>query len=217
VERSPSTINTIDSLRRRLPSIVDTVNADPELALRAAANPLLALAELGYVLSPELRQQAEDRVRFTVAEAAELTSLRSEIAHQLPGKLDLGSLRSLTRALGAVGVHLSSSEVAAGPAAPMAQGRARSMRKKSERRPPVIEVPPVELARDDSRRLIEALRARIGDHPVVKPLVRYLELEASRPRLADQATYERLRSTTPQADASTVTIRFGLASERDAG
>jgi hypothetical protein len=62
-----------------------------------------------------------------------------------------------------------------------------------------------------------ALRASEGEHAVIRPLADYLELEWSRPGLATERVYERLRERSPDPGRTEVTITFHLQSERDEG
>jgi hypothetical protein len=233
VARSGGTIDSIDSLRRRMRTIVEAVNADPSLALRASANPLLALEELGYELSGGLREEAELRARFGLDDVAALTSLREDIERQLGRKVDLRSADAVTRALASVGVKIPAKafqnamrDHAAAGSAPEAPERAvaQTSKRTSRRgrtpttpRPPIIEPPASVLGPDDSRRLLWALRERRDAHDVVEPLVQYLELEAGRPRLAHAETYARLREQAVDPDRTDIRVRFVLQRERDDG
>ena len=232
--RSGGTIDSLDSLRRRMPTIVEAVNADPGLALRASANPLLALEELGYTLSDSLREEAELRARFDLDDAATLTSLRGDIEKELGRKVDLRSADAVTRALATVGVKIPAKAVqaamredaaSAAPAeadadattAQTSKSPTRRGQKAPTPRAPILQPPPPVVGPNDSRRLLPALRDRLGDHDVVEPLVQYLELEASRPRLADAETYERLRKRSPDPDRTDIALRFVLQRDRDDG
>jgi hypothetical protein len=217
-----------------MPTIVEAVNADPGLALRASANPLLALEELGYTLSDSLREEAELRARFDLDDAATLTSLRGDIERELGRKVDLGSADAVTRALATVGVKVPAKAVQAAIrenataaasadadtdaiATQTSKSPTRRGQKAPTPRPPVLQPPLPVVAPNDSRRLLPVLRERVGDHDVVEPLVQYLELEASRPRLADAETYERLRKRSPDPDRTDISVRFVLQRDRDDG
>lgn len=214
-------------------SIVEAVNADPGLTLRASANPLLALEELGYKLSDGLREEAELRARFGLDDVATLTSLREEVVRQLGRKVDLRSAAAVSRALASVGVKIpakavhtairedaataSASDLPERAAARTSKATSRRGRPPTTPRPPVIQPPATDLEPNDSRRLLPALRERLGAHDVVEPLVQYLELEASRPRLADAKTYAGLRERPADPDRTDIAIRFVLQRDRDDG
>jgi hypothetical protein len=233
VARSGGTIDSIDSLRRRMRTIVEAVNADPSLALRASANPLLALEELGYELSDGLREEAELRARFGLDDVAALTSLRDDIERQLGRKIDLGSADAVTGALASVGVKIPAKAVQAAmreraatgsaPDSPervvgqTSKGTSRRGRTPTAPGPPTIQPPASVLGPNDSRRLLPALRERLEAHDVVEPIVQYLDLEASRPRLADAETYARLREKPADPDRAAISVRFVLQRERDHG
>jgi hypothetical protein len=227
-KRSPGIIDSVDSLRRRMRTIVAAVNEDPGLAERAAANPILALKELGYELSDRFRPEAELRARFPAPDAKRMAALRSEVEEHL-GALDLSSADSILRALRMIGVHLPSpadarrgvpaavaqDETAAAPASAKASP-ARSRRTSGRRRiDPVALMPSRPIPPDAAVNLVPALRASEGEHAVIQPLADYLELEWSRPGLATERVYERLRKRSPDPARTEVAIRFHLQSERD--
>jgi hypothetical protein len=54
------------------PTVLERLNADPSLLLAAASNPILALQELGYDISPSFREEFVDRVRFGARGATRL-------------------------------------------------------------------------------------------------------------------------------------------------
>jgi hypothetical protein len=229
-KRSPGIIDSVDTLRRRMRTIVAAVNEDPGLAERAAANPILALEELGYALSDRFRPEAELRARFPAPDAKRVAALRSEVEEHL-GAIDISSADSIVRALRTIDVHLPSTVVvtngapadvaqdeAATAKAPARVKQGRSRRKANRRRiDPVALVPSRPIPADAGVNLVPALRASQTAHAVIRPLADYLELEASRPGLATQRVYERLRERPPDPTRSAVTITFHLQSERDEG
>jgi hypothetical protein len=169
-------------LTRLIPSMVKDINADPDLALRAAANPLLAAEELGYELEPSLRALAERRVRFPEKMANQLTELANQI-HRLAGEqFDIESDADVRRVLFET-LELPDPDRAE-PANEVKQPRSKKR--------------PADRARRTERAfanvsitdLLERLR---GEHPIVESLAKYRELSASAPRLASAELYERLR------------------------
>ena len=78
-ERRTQKINSIEALQKIVPIIVKAVNNDQAFGLRAAANPLLAVEEMGYQIVPEIQHAAERRVRFSQEDAAHLGELEEQI------------------------------------------------------------------------------------------------------------------------------------------
>lgn len=70
-------LDSIDALRRRVPVIVKRLN--DELALRAAANPLLVLQEMGMEVTDRLAAEVELRLRFRPEQVERLQQLRADI------------------------------------------------------------------------------------------------------------------------------------------
>ena len=179
-------LTTFAALRRRVPSIVKRINSDPALALRAAANPLLALAELGYAMTPELEREVALRVRFDQPTIARLAALGARI-QKLSGKtFDVDSPAQLADVLFE---HLKLP-----PARPparrvvVAQG-ALAARPTERPQSHPIDVPyrPVGgVAPPD------ALEALAGKHAVIAPLLQYRAIQASVPPLASRELYDRI-------------------------
>lgn len=168
-----------------MPDVLQRINGDPPLAVAAIANPVLALVELGYELSDELKEDIVRRARFSRAEAKQLAELGKQIddaadRHVSPD--DPGDLeRLLVHEFGlslpdecqegvppSTGRRLSRGEVAAGA------GWMRDTSVGSSWTDP-----------------LEALREQ---HPVMEPLLAYRSLDARRPPLAEATTYDALRA-----------------------
>jgi hypothetical protein len=199
-----------------MPTFVRAVNDDPDLALRAAANPLLALEELGYALTDKMRRYAEHRVRFTEEDAARLTKLGDQIDKLAGDRVDLQSQVAIVRALGGVGVKVKvpkdratqSAPAQAVPTRSRGQSTARSVARQPPGREPVL--PP-----DDTRRLLPVLEPLVGRHPIVEPLVAYLTLDTTQPRLALPEVYEALRARKEDPSRTEVAVRFVLRNRDD--
>jgi len=180
-------LTTLEALQRRVPSIVKRVNADPALALRAAANPLLALDELGYTLTPELQREVALRVRFNAEQISRLDALTSQI-HTLAGEsFDIDSTKALERVL-FTRLHLPPLPapaqrvvIAQGAAAAAPSSRAVAL----DPLDPPYRIPGG-IAPPDP---LEALE---GKHPVIAPLLEYRAIQASVPPLASRELYERI-------------------------
>jgi len=179
-------LTTLDALQRRVPSIVKRVNADPALALRAAANPLLALGEMGYTLTPELERQVALRVRFNAQQISRLDALTSEI-HTLAGEsFDIDSPVALEHVLFTrlklppLPAAAQRVVIAQGAVAPGLNTRVALHPLDPPYRIPGGIAPPDPL---------EALR---GKHPVIAPLLEYRAIQAAVPPLASRELYDRI-------------------------
>ena len=178
--RKPHTIDSIEELQRVVPSVVKAVNAEQALARGALVNPLLALEELGYELSPALKPVTERRVRFSRDKATRIEALAGEV-HKLAGRqFDIDAPHELMRVL--------FEELK------LPRGGAKHARQ--ERRAEAAAAVP--LTRPEpavfGAALSDPLEHLRDAHPVMKPLLEYRRLEASEPRLASRELYERIRN-----------------------
>jgi hypothetical protein len=151
-------------LRRDIESIVDRLNASPALALAAAANPLLALAELGYEIDPAARPAIEDRLRFGQPGAKRLNKLRGEIFKHAGHPFDPTDEQDVTKVLDELGVKVD-------------------RRKRLSAQRPSASKP----------RAVDPLETLKGKHPIIEPMLEYREIDRSEPRLADDEVYASVR------------------------
>jgi hypothetical protein len=92
-------IKSYSELDGELESIVAQLNAEPGLAIAALANPVLALEELGYQLDGEVRQEVEDRLRFTPGQAKRIRQLRRQLFEHAGRPFDPASEEELDSVL----------------------------------------------------------------------------------------------------------------------
>jgi hypothetical protein len=183
-------LTALAALQRRVPSIVKRINADPELALRAAANPLLALAELGYTMTPELEREVALRVRFDRTKIAKIAALSTRIQELAGEEFEIESRTQLSRVLFE---HLKLPPLPPPPQRViLAEGKlaAQTVSRPMESvlshpldipyRPVVGVAPP------------DALEALKGKHPIIAPLLEYRAIQASVPPLATRELYDRI-------------------------
>ena len=193
--RKERVIDAMRDLERLVPAIVKEINADQELALRAAANPLLALEELGYALAPELRAEAERRVRFPQAALERLNGLVDQISRLAGERVDLGSPPELERILfeklklPRVDLSQAPRYEPKGPAPPAAQAALRT--------------PP-----RGAPAQADPLEGLHGAHEIIAPLLEYRRLDASRPRLASRALYEQIKRGAKSLPATQIRARL---------
>jgi hypothetical protein len=188
--------------RANIRQILEGLNAAPALALAAAANPILALEELGYRIAPEARREVEDRLRFRPREAARLSALRRQIAEHAGHPLDPDSPHELEVVL--------FEELGLAP-----RDRARESAAGPDR---ALSVAPLPVQVGWAPAHSDPLEAIRGTHLIVEPLLEYRRLEASEPRLASAALYAELRSGKRSSPITRLRGRLkpGSASERGA-
>jgi hypothetical protein len=73
-------IDTWSDLQARAAELLDRLNAEPALAVAAAASPVLAIEWLGYSIDPQARPGIVERMRLGPDVADELARLRAEVA-----------------------------------------------------------------------------------------------------------------------------------------
>lgn len=99
-------VTSWEDLQREVEPIVNRINDDQSLAIAAAANPLFALEELGYIVDPEARPEIEDRLRFRPPDAKRLGQLRRDLHRQAGSRFDPASDADVRRVLSAAGVKV---------------------------------------------------------------------------------------------------------------
>jgi hypothetical protein len=183
-------LTTFAALQRRVPSIVKRVNADPALALRAAANPLLALGEMGYTMTPELEREVALRVRFDQPTIAKLDALSTRIQELAGKKFDVDSRTQLSSVLFE---HLKlprlpppAQRVVVAEGTLAAQTVSRPMESVLSHPIDIPYRPVGGVAPPDA---LEALK---GKHPIIAPLLEYRAIQASVPPFAPRELYDRI-------------------------
>jgi hypothetical protein len=190
-------IDSMETLRRRVPSIVKRLNEDPSLALRAAANPVLALSSMGYTLTDRLAREVELRVRFRPEDIERLEALRAEVQALAGESFDLDNPAQLHDLL-FVRLALPPLPPPTQPIVIAAAAMARQV--------PAITRHPLELSwtPPGGVRRPDPLAPLAEAHPVMRPLLAYRALNASQPPLASREACERLA----RGDATLPKIRL---------
>jgi hypothetical protein len=193
-------LDSWEQARREVPAILEKINADPALALAAAANPLLALEELGYDLAPNVRKEFADRIRFGAKAFEERTVLRDKIFKHAGHPFDLDAPKELHAVL------FNELKIERG--------------KKGDAPPLTVEQlavlcaargVPVTSETKKQPRPHDLLRQFEGNHPIVAPLIRYREIESSQPPFASAATYDRVRRGTAKMPKLRLVARLQTA------
>jgi DNA polymerase I-like protein with 3'-5' exonuclease and polymerase domains len=175
-------ITSIETLRERVPAILKQLNAQQNLLLAAAANPLLALEELGYRIPQSLRAELEERIRFSAADRKRLAELRSRIFKIAGESFDVDDPLVLEEVLFK---RLKLAPLSPSPV---------SMRIAGKKEPQAVlpklavryKVPGTTAQPDVLAELSER-------HPIVAPLIEYREITASQAPFAPRALYDRVR------------------------
>ena len=185
---NPRRISSLQQFQRVVPAIVKAINADPELALRAAANPLLAVEELGYAIEPDVRRLAERRVRFPKATFERLGELEAEVYKKAGEQFEIDSGDALSRVL------FEKLKLPPPVGSETSQKRTQKSKATAQQPPAALRItdplPPRPIGHEPVPDPLDALRKA---HPVMKPLLEYRQLEASTARLAPPDLYERIR------------------------
>ncbi len=182
---APKIVNSIEDLQRDARAIIEAITADAGLARAALANPILALQEIGYEIDPAVRPALERRLRFDNSTAARLEQLQQHV-HEIAGReFDLDDPDELHAVLFDE-LHLE-------PPDGHHQGSV------THRLRPQLGWE--RSTRDPLERLDRA-------HPIVGPLLEYRRLEASEPRLAAHALFERIRNGRTATPITGVTVRL---------
>ena len=132
-----------------------------------AADPLLALEEIGYEVPPELQQEFEDRIRFGTEGSGRLKTLRDAVFKHAGGAFDLNSPDELTATLRRL---LSKAD------------RHADVKLNSADAEPLL--PAILQPRKNDP--LEKFR---HSHPIMEPLLQYRGIEASTPRFATPDVY----------------------------
>jgi DNA polymerase I-like protein with 3'-5' exonuclease and polymerase domains len=158
-----------ESAQQQISPIVAALNNNPALMMAAAANPLLALRELGYEIDERLNQELEDRIRFGLNNAQKLADLRERIFKDAGRRFDLDSPEALANVLSSL---------------VKAQKGARTFT------PVETAALPFTLQPTRPSDPLEELR---NAHPIMEPLLEYRRMQASTPRFATKEFYEEIR------------------------
>jgi hypothetical protein len=181
----PERIESLEQLQTQIAQIVDRVNQVPGLLCAAAANPLLALEELGFELDPGVASEIAERARFSLADIKRRIRLRDKIFADAGREFDLTSSSELREVIAAATrVDVSEIEVTL-PYALRLQAIAGSVLRASR-----------EPAQDTA--LADPLEKFRGVHPLIGSLLEYRRIEAHAPRFCSPQMYKRLRSGSVQ-------------------
>ena len=190
-------ITSWDDLHGHEREIVEALNADPALALAAAANPILAMEELGFEFDAAARPAIEARFRFRPRTAQRLGKLRGELFRAAGRPFDPTDGADVRAVLKEAGVKTPARAKLDSPGRWTVRGSAAaegaSPRRKRRRAVEAPEDPLAELA---------------GTHEIVEPLLEYRRLEASEARLAAPEVFASIRDGRRELPITGIRGRF---------
>lgn len=161
-------INSWEDLQANIKKIISSLNKDENFKIAAAANPILALEELGCEINPGIRGFVEDKIRFKTKDVAKLKKLRESIFKTAGREFDIRSGAELNTVL------FNELELAAFDEKGCRLNHFVSGRRKKE-------------SPDDLEFYKEL-------HPIIKPLLEFRKLDASVAGFCNGETYQKIRS-----------------------
>jgi DNA polymerase I-like protein with 3'-5' exonuclease and polymerase domains len=195
-----------EQLRMQVQSILERINADSALAIAAAANPILALEELGFDIHPAALDDVEARFRFRPRTAVRVKQLRDEIYRHAGRRFDLNSANELATVLfDRLSITLPGYKTANTQLPVSTRGRRGKLStdnpshdedsegEKDQPRPD-IDLRPLVRIPGSTEGPTDPLAVLAGAHPIIELLIEYRRLDASVPRLAPRLLYDDLRS-----------------------
>lgn len=92
-------IETLNELQKLVPRLIEEHGKNKQLMKAALSNPILALEEIGYILSPKVKQEVEERARFNSEQQKKRIEITEKVNKIVGKKIDLSSKTSVTNAL----------------------------------------------------------------------------------------------------------------------
>jgi len=210
------TIATFKAFHRLVPSIVKRLSEDRDLAVRAMANPVLAIEELGLDLAPEVAREVERRVRFSEERRSRLSAIETKLFEAAGERFDPESVEDIERVLFSRlklrrPADITSLEPPPPPGleAPRfavkkieARARKRASTRKAKAAPRFavrrIEPPP----------RVDPLERLKGAHPVVDLLLQHRAITSVVPKLSSRAGYEAVKKNPRGVPVANIVVRL---------
>jgi len=181
-KKKSQSIDSLSKLQRRLPIILKALNDDPQLFLAAAANPTLAIEEIGYTCSDKFKHELELRLRFPEKTRRQLNKLSKEVFEIAGCEFHLDDADELHTTLFDVLAIAQPDDQTCQDALKNASMKPSEIRLTTAPQPAVF-----------GREFADPLTVLEGVHAVMKPLLEYRRLEASEPRFASGSLYDQVR------------------------
>ncbi len=180
-------------VQRQERGILSQLSADPALLLAAAANPMFALAEIGYQVTDKLSHELTDRLRFG-SDFRRISSLRKQIFELAGDTFELDSAESLHAVL--------TSLIGSGLTRPITVSDTA----------PFYAFEPVTGSHVE---IEDPLQDIANDHAIVALLLQYRQLNASVPPFADRQVYDEIRRGERALPITSITISRTTAARKD--
>lgn len=175
-------INSLRDLQLLMPRLLKETAGNDPLLLAALANPILALAELGYDVSPKAAREIEVRARFGAEEGAAYEQLEADLFAAAGAEFDPAEPEAVTAVLEKL-LPVEKSKTA------QAQKTALSRTQRKQMLEAARQLPPGPAGYTPQR---DPLANFAEAHPIVPLLVRWRQLERRAPRFAPPETFQRV-------------------------
>jgi DNA polymerase I-like protein with 3'-5' exonuclease and polymerase domains len=163
----PVVIESWEDLQKNVNAIAAALNSDSHQAFAAATNPLFALEELGFELSPDIKDFVEDKLRFDAKRVAKLKSLRKTIFDIAGRRFNIRSDDELNDIL-----FLDLKVI-------VYDDKGCPVRRR---------IPATRHAETDELNFYKDV------HPIIEPLLKFREIDSTKPSFSGRKTYTKLRS-----------------------
>jgi hypothetical protein len=181
-QKKKTQIDSLRTLQRNMPRVLKEGNANPALALAAAANPLLALEHLGYEIAPEARQEIELHARFGPDKADEVVALEKSIYKAAGSEFDLADGDAVQETVYAL-------------LQPAKKGQAKEQKTQKQRVTQALEALRVSPTRIRiGKTAVDPLAEFTDLHPILPLLVEHRQLERQHPRFASRDVFDSILS-----------------------
>lgn len=194
-------ISSLSELQQMMPRLLKETAGNNRLLLAAAANPILALAQLGYEVTPEAAREIELRARFGEEEGAAYDALEQEI-RSLAGDAFNPEDRHVAQQV--LERLLPRQEAAKGKGKKQQEPTMNGGRRKQ-----ILEAAKPLAARRVGETAVQDPLAHFAEsHPVIPALLRWREMERRFPRFAPADLFQRILDE--EVDLPITEIEFKL-------
>ena len=214
-------VTSFEAFYRLVPSIVKRLSEDRDFMVRAMANPVLAIAELGFELTPEVAREVERRARFSDAARTRLASIEGKLFEAAGERFDPESDEDLQRVLfvrlklprpsGLVSLAPPPVRPLDGPRIVVKENTpgGRKGGKTARRR--------FDARRAESASPTDPLEQLRGRHAVVDLLLQHRAISLRSPRLASRAGYDAVKANPRGVPVARVVVHLPDHTEHDDG
>lgn len=194
-------ISSLRELQRLMPRLLKETAGNDRLLLAAAANPILALAQLGYEVAPEAAREIELRARFGEEEGAAYDALEKEIRALAGDAFKPDDRRAAQQVLERLLPRQETTKAKGKKqqAATMNGGRRKQILEAAK---------PLAARRVGETAVKDPLTPFAESHPVIPLLLRWREMERRAPRFAPADLFQRILDE--EVDLPITDIEFKL-------